>query len=42
MKKFLAFYLCAWKPFVEKNLEQFPEIKNVAWSISQEDFDKIK
>ncbi|MDD2758350.1 MAG: hypothetical protein PHD72_03190 [Patescibacteria group bacterium] len=37
----VSIYLCTWQPFVEKNLEQFTEIKKVDWSISQEDFNKI-
>lgn len=27
----ISIYLCAWKPFVEKNLEQFSEIQNIVW-----------
>lgn len=30
-----AIFYCAWKPFVEKNLEQFREIKEIKWQTSQ-------
>lgn len=26
-----SIFYCSWKPFVEKNLEQFPEIKEIKW-----------
>jgi hypothetical protein len=26
-----SIFYCAWKPFVEKNLEQFPEVKKIKW-----------
>lgn len=26
-----SIFYCAWKPFVEKNLEQFPEVKEIIW-----------
>ncbi len=26
-----SIFMCAWKPFVEKNLEQFPEVKHIEW-----------
>jgi len=26
-----SIFYCAWKPFVEKNLEQFPEVKEIKW-----------
>lgn len=26
-----SIFYCAWKPFVEKNLEQFPEVKEIMW-----------
>ena len=26
-----SIFYCAWKPFVEKNLEQFPEVKEIVW-----------
>ena len=27
-----SIFMCAWQPFVEKQLEQFPEVKKVEWS----------
>ena len=34
-----SIFYCAWKPFVEKNLAQFPEVKEIKWetAISQND-----
>jgi hypothetical protein len=26
-----SIFYCAWKPFVERNLEQFPEVKEIKW-----------
>lgn len=27
----VSIFACAWKPFVEKQLEQFPEVKKIEW-----------
>ena len=27
-----SIFMCAWQPFVEKQLEQFPEVKQIKWS----------
>lgn len=27
-----SIFYCAWKPFVEKNLEQFSEVKTIVWA----------
>lgn len=27
----VSIFMCAWQPFVEKQLEQFPEIKEIKW-----------
>lgn len=32
-----SIFSCAWIPFVEKNLEQFANIKNIIWDTFQED-----
>ncbi len=29
-----SIFLCAWKPFAEKQLEQFPEVKSVKWEVA--------
>ena len=31
-----SIFMCAWKPFVEKNLEQFAEVKSVEWKYATE------
>ena len=28
-----SIFYCAWKPFVEKNLEQFTEVKEIKWAL---------
>ncbi len=28
-----SIFYCAWKPFVEKNLEQFPDVKKIIWDV---------
>lgn len=35
-----SIFYCAWKPFIEKNLEQFGEVKKIEWNTKYED--KIK
>lgn len=37
----VSIFLCAWQPFVEKNLEQFSEIKKVEWGKSLDEFNKL-
>lgn len=27
----VSIFMCAWQPFVEKQLEQFPEVKKIEW-----------
>lgn len=34
----VSIFLCAWTPFVEKQLEQFTEIKKVIWASNQAEF----
>jgi len=33
----VSIFLCAWQPFVEKNLEQFSEIKKIEWTSPPDD-----
>lgn len=37
----VSIFLCYWKPFMEVNLLLFPEIKNVVWANSAEEWDKL-
>lgn len=38
----VSIFLCYWKPFVEVNLMQFPEIKKVEWTTDQLQYDQLK
>ena len=37
----ISIFLCYWKPFIEVNLLQFPEIRNVVWITSEEEWDEL-
>jgi len=38
----VSIFLCAWKPLVEKNLEQFSMVKKIVWMTDRKAFDNLK
>lgn len=38
----VSIFLCYWKPFIEVNLLQFPEIKKVVWVTDQVQWENLK